>query len=454
MRTALPLEDRFQRNIRRLLRDGRPPLIVAFSGGLDSTVLLHLLRFTWPGSGLTAAHFDHRMRDGSAEDASWAAGQAAAWGVAFRVGVAERELRSEAEARAARYAFLDGVDADPEALVVTAHHADDQAETVLFRVLRGTGIHGLAGIPASGRRRLRPLLPFWRSELEEYAIRHALEWRTDPSNATEGPVRNRLRLRILPEIERTISPRARRNLVALAKLARETEGALAGTVRDALAECVRRDGEAMLLSRARLAQYDPAVRSRVVRKVLSAHGIVLSRAGTRTAIEFITGAHSGRELPLPGGGRIRIEFGEARIEGSVRDSPEADEPLAIPEVEAGEEFSGRLRLGGRRFRVTVRPASDRRPENGGGAIWSERLPTPGLLYPLHLRSRRPGDSVQTAAGRKPVKKLMIERKVPRSERASRPVLTDAEGRILWIAGVPFLPATTGGSALEISIHDD
>src|SRR5690606_29170549 len=126
----------------------QPHLLVAFSGGLDSTVLLHLLRFSWPGSALTAAHFDHRMRDGSAEDAVWAARQCASWGVDFELGVADRELRSEADARTARYTFLRALAVDRTAAIVTGHHADDQAETVLFRILRGTGIHGLSGIPA------------------------------------------------------------------------------------------------------------------------------------------------------------------------------------------------------------------------------------------------------------------------------------------------------------------
>ena len=453
MPSERPIEERFGRNIRRLLRGERPDFVVAFSGGLDSTVLLHLLRFTWPGTGLTAAHFDHRMRDGSAEDASWAAGQCNEWGVAFELGVADGKLRSEDDAREARYAFLRAVAGRRSALLLTAHHADDQAETVLFRILRGTGIHGLAGIPArtdSGL--LRPLLPFWRAELEEYANRQGLAWRTDPTNATEGPIRNRLRLRILPEIEKSISPQARRNLVSLAKLARETEDALAPDVEEAFAACVRVDGSTSLLSRERLTQYDPAVRSGVLRKVLSTHGIALSRAGTRTAIEFITGAHSGREHPLPGGGRIRIEFDQARIEGRAPEWPE-DAPLTVPFIEEGDSFRGELVLGGRVYDVAVGRVAGS-PADGGEAVWRERLPAPELHYPLQFRGRRPGDTVQTAAGRKSLKKLMIERRVPLSERGRRPVLTDADGRILWVAGVPFgTTGTVDGPALEITIHD-
>src|SRR5690606_7521557 len=108
--------------------------------------------------------------------------------------------------------------------ILTAHHADDQAETVLFRILRGTGIGGLAGIPARGAGGiLRPLLPFWRREIQAYASDVGLRWRRDPTNLSHDPSRNRIRLALLPEIERHVAPGASRNLVALADLARESE---------------------------------------------------------------------------------------------------------------------------------------------------------------------------------------------------------------------------------------
>jgi tRNA(Ile)-lysidine synthase len=450
------IEARFQENLRGLLPGGGSAhVVVAFSGGLDSTVLLHLLRFARLDIDvrLTAAHFDHRMRDDSGEDAAWTARLSEEWGVDCEVGVADRPLRGEAAAREARYAFLRRVAASRAAdTIATAHHADDQAETVLFRILRGTGLHGLAGIPArSDSGVIRPLLPFWQEELRDYAERHGLEWRTDLTNETLGPVRNRLRLRIIPEIESSVAPDARRRLVELAGLARETEAALRGAVEQAIAASTRAEGDAALLSRTTLKQYDPAIRSRVVRSVLSRHGIGLSRAGTRSAIEFITGSHSGRELQLPGGGRIRIEFDEARIEKVAAAHPE-DAIISITPVERDAEVSTYLRLGGRRYRVELRHVSESTAEPVEGAIWRETIPTSELHFPLQLRGRLPGDRVQTPAGTKSLKKLMIERRIPLTERKSRPVLVDAEGRVLWIAGVT-TPERTSGPALLVSIHD-
>ena len=181
--------------LRRFIRELSGPedpqdgdsLLVALSGGLDSLVLLHLLRFGQglPSFRLHAAHFDHRMRPGSEADSLWVKGLCQAWGVPLQKEEAISPPASEEEAREMRYEFLfrarEGCGAR---WLLTAHHADDQAETVLFRALRGTGLHGLSGIP---RRRepgiLRPLLSFTREELEDYAGLRGVRSREDPSNA-------------------------------------------------------------------------------------------------------------------------------------------------------------------------------------------------------------------------------------------------------------------------------
>src|SRR5215213_7551113 len=241
-------------------------LLAAVSGGADSVVLLHLLRFEL-GAAVTAAHFDHTMRPGSAADAAWVKGLCAAWGVPL-VGVrAERPPRSEAEAREARYAFLEEARERAGAeWIATAHHADDQAETVLFRVLRGTGVAGLAGIPeidqAAGI--VRPLLPFWRAELRRYARAHRLRWREDATNLVADPARNRIRLELLPRIEKTVAPGARRALVRLAALAREEEGAWERLLEAEMDALAREEDGAVLLVRERLAGYDSPVAARLL----------------------------------------------------------------------------------------------------------------------------------------------------------------------------------------------
>jgi tRNA(Ile)-lysidine synthase len=451
------MEDRFRENLRALGVADRPHrLLVALSGGRDSVVLLHLLRFSTGGFPLTlaAAHLDHAMREGSDADARWAAGLCRAWDVPFHEERCREPPRGEAAARRARYAFLRRVrDRTGSDLVATAHHADDQAETVLFRILRGTGLPGLAGI--AGRTDaglLRPLLPFWRREIAEYAARRGLRWRDDASNRIPLYARNRIRLGLLPRIERTIAPEARRSLVRLADLAREAEQGWDAAVERAAAALARPADGAVLLARHELRAYDSALASRVLRKLLRRFGIVLDRTGTRTALQFITDAESGRELRLPGGVRILAEFETARIERAA--PAPMDRPLAIPLCEPGAEFSGTAEIGGRRRRVRAWAGSAAEAPH---ARWRVAIDPAAVRFPLLLRGRRAGDRVRTAGGTKTLKKLFIERRVPRSARARVPVLADATGAVLWVAlsGVPAEPAPADGDlAFTLAILDD
>jgi tRNA(Ile)-lysidine synthase len=428
----MSLPHRFRENLRSL-GIGRSPehLLIAVSGGCDSMVLLHLLRFAVPALPLTltVAHLDHAMREGSEADARWLAGVCAAWGLPLIRRRLAEPPRGEEAAREARYAFLREAAREAGASwVVTAHQADDQAETVLFRVLRGTGIAGLRGIPARTRSGLlRPLLPFWREELEGYAREAGLRWRTDPSNLVAGPARNRLRLQLLPQIEREVAPGARRNLVSLADLAREAEAEMERRTADAGRALVSLQGGAAVLARAGLRDYDSALGARILRQLLRRFGVVLGRTGTRTALQFITDAPSGREMQLPGGVRIRLEFDEARFERARRSPP--DRPLRITAGMAREAGEGSARVGGRRFRAAWRTTE------AADGEWRVALDPTSLHFPLVLRGWRPGDRVRTPGGTKTLKKLFVERRVRRGERSRLPVLVDARGSVLWVVGV-------------------
>jgi tRNA(Ile)-lysidine synthase len=452
MREVGSLEERFRRHLEALgLAAPGTRLLVAVSGGIDSVALLHLLRFHAAELGVEvrAAHFDHAMREGSDADARWVEGLCRAWGVPLVRERAGRPLRGEAAARQARYAFLrraaDGVDAR---WIATAHHADDQAETVLFRVLRGTGISGLAGIsPSTASGIVRPLLPFWREEIRRYARRLGLRWREDPTNRSADPARNRIRLQLLPLVERTVAPGARRSLVRLAELAREEEGALRTLLEGAEGAAVRREGGGFVLARELLRGYDTAVASGIVRSVLRHFGVVLDRTGTRLALQFISDAPSGRELPLPGGLRLATEFDTVRVERAGDDAV-PDEPLPIPDQPSGE---GRARVGGR----TLRAAWSTAPP-GGARGEGVALPREALRFPLLLRGWRPGDRIRTAGGTKRLKKLFGERRIPRSLRGRTPVLVDADGTVLWVAGVEVASGLTphpGQTVLYLSTSD-
>jgi tRNA(Ile)-lysidine synthase len=446
--------ERFRRSLDALgVRGADAHVLVAVSGGCDSTSLLHVLRFAADDAGLrlTAAHFDHGMRAGSARDAAWVRGLCGAWGVPLIEGRAETAPRTEEEARDARYAFLRSAQAEAGAThLATAHHADDQAETVLFRVLRGTGLPGLAGIPPRDETGLvRPLLSFWRAEILRYARGAGLAWREDASNARPDPARNRIRLRLLPQIERHVAPGARRSLARLAELARENEAAWDAVLAPVLAEVLREDEGALVLVRERLAVYDWQVAARVLRVALRRVGATPDRAGTRMALEFISHAPSGRTCTLPGGVRITTEFGTARLQHADGPAPPAppDEPLVISRAEPGE---ARFRIGGAEWTARWRVEGDGGVHDGR----TMRMAIDRVRFPLTLRGRAPGDRVRTRAGTRPLKKLLGEARVPLRRRGTLPVLADATGAVLWVPGVAraegFAPAP-GEASITLSL---
>lgn len=433
------LPARFRSHLGSLgLLSGGTHFLVAVSGGCDSISLLHLLRFSIGSDhmALSVAHLDHGMRPDSAADALWVAGVCRAWGLPIVGERTRAALRSEDDARRERYRFLRRAAREVGAThILTAHHADDQAETVLFRILRGAGIEGIAGIPATTPSGIvRPLLPFWRAEIEEYARASRLRWRSDPSNQTLAPVRNRIRHDLLPLAERTVAPAARRNLVRLAEIARESEAGWTQVLRSVEPAVMRLEGDALVLARGELRAYHPALASRLVRSTLRRFGVVPTRAGTRAVLQFITDATSGREMRLRSGVRIATEFDTARVERvSV---PLPDRFLAIDTVENGASGGGDLRIGGRAYRV----AWEVEPQGGGevdeGArVWRASLLRKELHAPLLLRSWVPGDRIRLRGGSRRLKKLFGDRRIPRGERSRRPVLVDAEGAVLWIAGV-------------------
>jgi len=428
-----PFTRRFAENLRSLGVGEGARVLVALSGGGDSVALLHLLRFACPDERMAvfAAHFDHAMRAESARDAKWVAGLCRAWGVPLVTGRAEGVLRTEEEARDARYAFLRQARGEVGAdWIATAHHADDQAETVLFRLLRGTGITGLAGIPPVDAERglVRPLLPFTRMRIRRYAARERLRWREDASNAALDPARNRIRNQILPLIERTVAPGARAALARLAELAREDEAAFGALLAGEMEGLAREEEGALVLVRERLAGYDSPVAARLLRGLLRRFGVVPDRDGTRSALRFIGTAPSGRELRLAGGIRIRTEFGEARIERDPGPVP-PDAPLAL----AAGRGEGVCRIGGRWRRVAWRPAGGGDADAADGG--AESFAVADDAWPLLLRGWLPGDRVRTQAGTRTLKRLFNDRRVPLGARARVPVLADARGRVLWVAGL-------------------
>lgn len=168
--------------------------LVAVSGGVDSVVLLHKL-ITENEHEIVVAHFDHGIRPESDADARFVEGLAKFYGLAFETKREELGAHaSEAVARDRRYAFLRGMAKKHDAIIVTAHHADDVVETIAINLLRGTGWRGLAVLDTPAI--VRPLLSLTKQDIYDYALTNRLEWVEDETNATDAYLRNRLRRRI------------------------------------------------------------------------------------------------------------------------------------------------------------------------------------------------------------------------------------------------------------------
>lgn len=454
-----------------LLRDARH-LLVAVSGGLDSLVLLHLLRFAntvreqsrrtpheivTPDAAtgpfrLTAAHFDHAMRATSAGDARWLRGLCTAWQIPLLTERADTPPSGEAGARALRYAYLkkaaDAVSADA---ILTAHHADDQAETVLFRIMRGTGITGLAGIAQRRGNIIRPLLPFLRSELLAYARAHHLQWREDETNRDLRYARNRIRHQVLPLLERT-APGITERLAQLAADAASEEQAWRTILEDVVQDVVTESRKAgFTLARDRLLAYHPHIRARVMRHLLQRLGCRIDRAATRGIVAFAAAGASGTGLALPG--HVRFERDLDRL---LLHRPEAsgadDAPLLITGVEAGQAACS---VGGRRLRLRWSMGA-----NASGAAVADgssaRFDPSSLRFPLMVRGWRAGDRIRLGYGSKKLKKLFLERRLARARRARTPVLTDRDGTVLWVIGVAQAHGTgpaAGGAYFELTVVD-
>lgn len=219
----------------------RPPIfVVGWSGGLDSTVLLHAAAKAAPASArLVALHVHHGLQPAADAWPAHCEREAGLLGVACEVHRVEDAPASgesvEAWARGRRYAALTRAAVRLGALgVLTGHHADDQVETMLMRIARGSGIDGLAGIAASGRRDgvpvLRPLLGLSRAQLAEYAQRHALRWVEDPSNEDAALLRNAFRHRVLPALD-AAAPAFRGNLLRLGTRLDEARAAIEALAR-------------------------------------------------------------------------------------------------------------------------------------------------------------------------------------------------------------------------------
>jgi len=440
---------------------------VAVSGGADSVALLLLLEELREPLGLllTILHFNHKLRGAESDgDEEFVRKLASARGLECVSGAEDvawqaREERGNLEevARRLRYAFFeDAVKSGRVTRVAVAHTADDQAETVLAHLLRGTGPAGLGAIYPLAGTTVRPLLEIRRIELREYLKKRKQAWREDSSNLDTRRTRARIREKLLPLLEREFQPAAVEQLARLAGLAREDEAFWKALVEDRYRALVRPESVGPSIRIADLLEplqlpgehreAMAALSKRLIRRLVE--GVKgdrrqLTAEHVAQVMRLASDGTSGQRTDLAGGIEAAREFDRLIFSRRGRGMGEsqglkATRPGSPYEytVELGADGSATLRvaeIGIYLHLKTIDWPSRASDTKGLAAVLDRDL----LRAPLALRNWRPGDSFRPA-GRlrtRKLKRLLLEKRVSQRDRAGWPVLTSA-GALVWARGLP------------------
>ena len=375
-------------------------IVCAVSGGADSMALLwalYLLKEEWE-LNLSAAHFNHHLRGAESDrDESFVREFCAGYGIPLHVGsahVTTGEKGLEAAAREARYAFLQTLPGK----IATAHTADDNAETVLMHLVRGTGLKGLGGITPVRGNLIRPMLNVTRAEVEAFLDEFAVEYIHDSSNSTDEFLRNRLRHHVMPLLKAE-NPKLSQNLSAMALRLRADEQALSD-----LSQLEQPEVE-------KLRAMAPAVRARALENFLKESGVREPEAvHIYLAESLVFSDNPSARANFPGGITIGRNYGMLEV---------------IPAAVAPQ------------LQFTCTPATK--------IVNTADTFTVVPVGNLYIRSRQSGDSIRLPGGTKSIKKLFIDRKIPATQRSSIPILCDEAG----IIGIPGIAVNLDRAAREL-----
>ena len=438
----------------------RRPLLVAVSGGQDSVCLFHILVGLRDELGikLHVAHLDHRLRGAAARaDARYVAELAARFGVPATV--ERRDVRAyrkqhrlslEEAAREVRYDFLaqvaEAVGADE---VAVGHTIDDNIETILMHLVRGTGTRGLRGLPPDGwwqssRKRLRvirPLLQVSRQETADYCAQHGLTPRMDASNLSLSPLRNKIRRQLLPLLE-DYNPAVGKALLRMARIADDELAFLDREGARWWADLARRQGDTITLDKEMFLGLPAALKRHLLRTAVAALLGNLKDIEARHIEDLMAalGKPAGRRLGLPGGLVFTVEY-DRYLLGL---DPAALSPFPVVGGEAALNIPGETLLDGWRIEAAIvspREVSTKTEGISGSsgedrkASLTAHLDFGRISGGLVVRGRRAGDRFQPL-GMSQSKKLgefMIDAKIPRAWRERVPVVCSAQ-HVLWVVG--------------------
>ena len=414
-------------------------ILCAVSGGADSVCLLHWLkgRAAEDGFTLTAAHFDHRLRGAeSHRDAAFVEELCRAWKVPCAVGHGDvagearrRGTGIEETARALRYDFLERTAEELGAdLIATAHNANDNVETMLLHLVRGSGLQGLTGIRPRQGKRIRPLLTTTRAEILAYLEAHRLPHVEDSTNADTAYARNRLRHQVIPLLEE-LNPALIQRLSDTVGYLRADNDYLTAQAMAAVRGAEPTVTGGLVLPADAIARSPDPIAVRAAAALLGRLGEHQYRsAHLLSVVDLARSGHPSGSVDLPHGLTARRAYGLLVLE---RAEERGWTPVQL-------NVPGETPLPQLGWKLVCRPA--RAPAEPPTDPFVCYLDPAALAGPLTVRPRETGDAI-TLPGRprKSVKKLLIDAKVPRVDREKLPVVADAAGPV-WLAGFGGAPA--------------
>lgn len=380
-------------------------VIAAVSGGADSVALLfglYLLRDTMDFS-LEAAHFNHHLRGAeSHRDEGFVREFCDRYDIPLTVGggqITAGKKGLEAAARDARYAFLRSLPGK----VATAHTADDNAETVLMHLIRGTGLKGLGAIAPVNGNVIRPMLSATRADVEAFLEEYCLPHVEDSSNAADAFLRNRIRHDVMPLLKRE-NPRLAENISSMALNLRLDE------------DYISRETERDMPGVEALKAMHPAVRRRYLERFLKRNGVrEPEQSHIAQAEELLFSRSPSAKMNFPGDVVIARQYDRlCRLEETP---PQEERVLDCP---------GSVEIPGLGIRVEC--------EMSCSPVKTTEAFTVSPQGPMVVRCRRAGDVIRLSGGSKPLKKVFIDRKIPAAQRGMIPVVADARG-ILGVYGL-------------------
>jgi tRNA(Ile)-lysidine synthase len=422
------------------------PVLAAVSGGPDSMALVSILhdlsrelKFR-----LAVAHFDHQIRDtGEAErqaveEFGRRLGLPVYSGTAdVRAQVAGSGDTLEEGARKARYQFLSGVADEIKAnRIATGHTKNDQAETVLMRILRGTGIRGLSGIPTRRGRIVRPLLCLDREETRGYCDERGIAYIVDPTNEDTRMFRNRIRVELLPLLQSSYNDQVEDNLLRLARNAQDVITSIRAKTKPLIEQNLRQSSEGeWILNAARVAPLDDTAIVVLFGDVFAdplGCDMDFARVHYEELVRLVRDSRgSGKMLSLPGL-TIKREY-----ENLIITKPAAS-VAASPGVEyhATLTFPGETRAAGLVVKTEILAANELAPASLKATKQTAYFALDRLKLPLVLRSPKAGDRIQPfgMSGTKKLSDIFVDKKIPGRQRSHARVVADAD-KILWIVGV-------------------